>query len=235
MPPLPDTPFPTDVDECSVGGGGCPQHCVNTAGSYRCQCRAGHSPCADGALCLPRRGPPEVTPSAGRGKRPSALPGCWAWRAPALGPAEAGLFPRKGGRRFLTGAAESSPGPLRDPPGSPETPHPAGDGTLLLLVRAVTLQTRTVSNNAPSAARQRERRRPRPAGTATERAQRMGRVVPGPAWGEGLPARPQGAPRSWGGGWEAAWASGVRGQPGWGVQAGLSDSAPGPPQEWTAR
>lgn len=165
MPPLPDTPFPTDVDECSVGGGGCPQHCVNTAGSYRCQCRAGHSPCADGALCLPRRGPPEVTPSPGRGKRPSALPGCWAWRAPAPGPAEAGLFPRKGGRRFLTGAAESSPGPLRDPPGSPETPHPAGDGTLLLLVRAVTLQTRTVSNNAPSAARQRERRRPRPAGT----------------------------------------------------------------------
>nr|KAF6484153.1 EGF like domain multiple 7 [Rousettus aegyptiacus] len=57
----------TDVDECSVGGGGCPQHCVNTAGSYRCQCRAGHSPCADGALCLPRRGPPEVTPSPGRG------------------------------------------------------------------------------------------------------------------------------------------------------------------------
>lgn len=53
----------TDVDECSVGGGGCPQHCVNTAGSYRCQCRAGHSPCADGALCLP----PEVTPSPGRG------------------------------------------------------------------------------------------------------------------------------------------------------------------------
>lgn len=64
----------------------------------------------------------------------------------------------------------------------------------------------------------------------------MGRVVPGPAWGEGLPARSQGAPHSWGGGWEAeASASGVRGQPGWGVQAGLSDSAPGPPQEWTVR
>lgn len=193
MPPLPDTPFPTDVDECSVGGGGCPQHCVNTAGSYRCQCRAGHSPCADGALCLPRRGPPEVTPSPGRGKRPSALPGCWAWRAPAPGPAEAGLFPRKGGRRFLTGAAESSPGPLRDPPGSPETPHPAGDGTLLLLVRAVTLQTRTVSNNAPSAARQRERRRPRPAGTAAppRGPSEWAASSRGPLGGRGSPPAPR--------------------------------------------
>lgn len=33
----------------------------------------------------------------------------------------------------------------------------AGDGTLLLLVRAVTLQTRTVSNNALSAAQHQER------------------------------------------------------------------------------
>lgn len=33
----------------------------------------------------------------------------------------------------------------------------AGDSTLLLLVRAVTLQTRTVSNNAPSAAQRQER------------------------------------------------------------------------------
>lgn len=33
----------------------------------------------------------------------------------------------------------------------------AGDGTLLLLVRAVTLQTRTVSNNAFAAAQRQER------------------------------------------------------------------------------
>lgn len=57
----------TDVDECSVGRGGCPQHCVNTAGSYWCQCRTGHSPCADGVLCLPKRGTPEVTPGPTRG------------------------------------------------------------------------------------------------------------------------------------------------------------------------
>ncbi|ELK07381.1 EGF-like domain-containing protein 7 [Pteropus alecto] len=56
-----------DVDECSVGRGGCPQHCVNTAGSYWCQCRTGHSPCADGVLCLPKRGTPEVTPGPTRG------------------------------------------------------------------------------------------------------------------------------------------------------------------------
>ncbi|XP_004423701.1 epidermal growth factor-like protein 7 isoform X1 [Diceros bicornis minor] len=50
----------TDVDECSAGGGGCPQHCVNTAGSYWCQCWEGHSPSADGVICLPKRGTPRV-------------------------------------------------------------------------------------------------------------------------------------------------------------------------------
>uniref|UniRef100_A0AC11EBG2 Uncharacterized protein n=2 Tax=Ovis aries TaxID=9940 RepID=A0AC11EBG2_SHEEP len=52
----------TDVDECSAGGGGCPQHCVNTAGSYWCQCWEGHRPSVDGAVCLPERGTPRVTP-----------------------------------------------------------------------------------------------------------------------------------------------------------------------------
>ncbi|XP_049751622.1 epidermal growth factor-like protein 7 isoform X8 [Elephas maximus indicus] len=52
-----------DVDECSWGRGGCPQHCVNTAGSYRCQCQEGHRLSADGTLCLPMRGPPMVAPS----------------------------------------------------------------------------------------------------------------------------------------------------------------------------
>ncbi|XP_066896238.1 epidermal growth factor-like protein 7 [Kogia breviceps] len=32
----------TDADECRARGGGCPQRCVNTAGSYWCQCRQGH-------------------------------------------------------------------------------------------------------------------------------------------------------------------------------------------------
>nr|XP_005605986.1 epidermal growth factor-like protein 7 isoform X5 [Equus caballus] len=50
----------TDVDECSAGRGGCPQRCVNTAGSYWCQCWEGHSPSADGAICLPKRGTARV-------------------------------------------------------------------------------------------------------------------------------------------------------------------------------
>ncbi|XP_037652838.1 epidermal growth factor-like protein 7 isoform X2 [Choloepus didactylus] len=52
-----------DVDECSTRGGGCPQHCVNTAGSYRCRSAEGPSPAAEGTLCLPERGPPGVAPS----------------------------------------------------------------------------------------------------------------------------------------------------------------------------
>uniref|UniRef100_A0A8C0W735 Epidermal growth factor-like protein 7 n=1 Tax=Castor canadensis TaxID=51338 RepID=A0A8C0W735_CASCN len=51
----------TDVDECSTGGASCPQHCINTAGSYWCQCWKGHSPSADGTLCLPKGGPPRLT------------------------------------------------------------------------------------------------------------------------------------------------------------------------------
>uniref|UniRef100_A0A8D1M4A6 Epidermal growth factor-like protein 7 n=1 Tax=Sus scrofa TaxID=9823 RepID=A0A8D1M4A6_PIG len=53
----------TDVDECSAGGGGCPQHCVNTAGSYWCHCPEGHSPSVDRAFCLPRRGTSRVAPN----------------------------------------------------------------------------------------------------------------------------------------------------------------------------
>lgn len=46
----------TDVDECSAGGGGCAQRCVNTAGSYWCQCWEGHSPSADRVAPNPTRG-----------------------------------------------------------------------------------------------------------------------------------------------------------------------------------
>ncbi|XP_077918167.1 epidermal growth factor-like protein 7 isoform X5 [Halichoerus grypus] len=53
----------TDVDECRARGGTCPQHCVNTAGSYWCQCWEGHSPSADGVLCLPKTGAPRVAPN----------------------------------------------------------------------------------------------------------------------------------------------------------------------------
>lgn len=31
----------TDIDECSTENGGCQHECVNTFGSYSCQCRSG--------------------------------------------------------------------------------------------------------------------------------------------------------------------------------------------------
>ncbi|XP_005408539.1 PREDICTED: epidermal growth factor-like protein 7 isoform X4 [Chinchilla lanigera] len=61
-----------DVDECSSGGAGCPQGCVNTVGSYWCQCWEGHSPSADGMSCLPTAGPPRVAPNAVTGVDPVA-------------------------------------------------------------------------------------------------------------------------------------------------------------------
>ena len=30
--------FSSDVNECDNANGGCPQQCVNTEGSYRCEC-----------------------------------------------------------------------------------------------------------------------------------------------------------------------------------------------------
>lgn len=33
--------IPTDIDECSTENGGCQHECVNTFGSYSCQCRSG--------------------------------------------------------------------------------------------------------------------------------------------------------------------------------------------------
>ncbi|XP_012884906.1 PREDICTED: epidermal growth factor-like protein 7 isoform X3 [Dipodomys ordii] len=53
---------PADVDECSTGGAGCPQRCVNTAGSYSCQCWEGQSLSADGTLCLPKGGASRMAP-----------------------------------------------------------------------------------------------------------------------------------------------------------------------------
>ncbi|XP_052037871.1 epidermal growth factor-like protein 7 isoform X2 [Apodemus sylvaticus] len=53
----------TDVDECSTGEARCPQRCVNTVGSYWCQCGEGQSPSADGMLCLSKEGPSAVAPS----------------------------------------------------------------------------------------------------------------------------------------------------------------------------
>uniref|UniRef100_A0A8I3WWR2 Epidermal growth factor-like protein 7 n=1 Tax=Callithrix jacchus TaxID=9483 RepID=A0A8I3WWR2_CALJA len=53
----------SDVDECSAGRGHCPQRCINTAGSYWCQCWEGHSLSADGTFCVPKGGPPRLAPN----------------------------------------------------------------------------------------------------------------------------------------------------------------------------
>lgn len=89
----------TDVDECSSGRCGCPQRCVNTAGSYWCQCWEGHSPSADGRLCLPEGGAPSSAPSPPTGD--SAPPPRFA------GPGElaAGGWRLPGARLHLGGGA----------------------------------------------------------------------------------------------------------------------------------
>ncbi|XP_046519341.1 epidermal growth factor-like protein 7 isoform X13 [Equus quagga] len=97
----------TDVDECSAGQGGCPQRCVNTAGSYWCQCWEGHSPSADGAICLPKRGTarvphPHPTTEAAAGAGPTAQPGLAGPGARAPGPRQppGPLLPAAGPHRL---------------------------------------------------------------------------------------------------------------------------------------
>ncbi|EGW00555.1 EGF-like domain-containing protein 7 [Cricetulus griseus] len=52
-----------DVDECSTGEASCPQRCVNTVGSYWCECWEGQSLSVDGMRCLPKERPSLVAPS----------------------------------------------------------------------------------------------------------------------------------------------------------------------------
>lgn len=139
------------------------------------------------------------------GHQPAALR--WAWQA-APSPGRSGLFPtgRTGGS-FSRAHVEAAEGLVsaqrggRSRPGvrvcvpAPATWRcrtSAGDGTLLLLVRAVTLQTRTVSNNALSAAWHRARHGPR-----RGRPQHGGDPAPKgrQEWGCVCPAIPQGAGR----------------------------------------
>ena len=42
---------PTDINECSIGNGGCQQTCVNTPGSYHCGCRSGYKLTNDNTTC----------------------------------------------------------------------------------------------------------------------------------------------------------------------------------------
>lgn len=54
---------PADKDECSKDNGGCQQDCVNTFGSYECQCRSGFvlhdnkHDCKEGKRCQSPRAP----------------------------------------------------------------------------------------------------------------------------------------------------------------------------------
>ena len=41
----------SDIDECTVGNGGCQHNCDNTAGSYHCYCRAGYTLDGDSHSC----------------------------------------------------------------------------------------------------------------------------------------------------------------------------------------
>ena len=52
--------LPQDVNECDKGNGGCAELCVNTKGSWRCQCGPGRVLEADGHKC---RGSVQVTKS----------------------------------------------------------------------------------------------------------------------------------------------------------------------------
>lgn len=41
----------TDMNECALGNGGCDHQCVNTGGSFSCECRPGYELQADGHSC----------------------------------------------------------------------------------------------------------------------------------------------------------------------------------------
>ena len=41
-----------DIGECYVNNGGCEHTCVNTPGSYHCECNEGYRLAADGKSCI---------------------------------------------------------------------------------------------------------------------------------------------------------------------------------------
>ncbi|KAK1900842.1 Multiple epidermal growth factor-like domains protein 6, partial [Dissostichus eleginoides] len=46
------SPPAADIDECQVHNGGCQHRCVNTRGSYRCECHPGSRMHVDGRTCI---------------------------------------------------------------------------------------------------------------------------------------------------------------------------------------
>lgn len=117
-----------DVDECKEQQP-CAQMCVNTLGSYQCACREGSS--GDGRSC-------QSIPST---PLPAPLPS--TTQTPVGGHADAGKWavePRAWQRDVIS-VSHSSKSIWRKEPSQLR-------GPLLLLVRAMPLSTRTVSNNA---------------------------------------------------------------------------------------
>lgn len=119
-----------DVDECKEQQP-CAQTCVNTLGSYQCACREGSSLTGDGRSCqsIPSTPPPVPLPSTSQ--------------TPVDGHADAGKWavePRARQRDVIS-VSHSSKSIWRKEPSQLR-------GPLLLLVRAMPLSTRTVSNNA---------------------------------------------------------------------------------------
>lgn len=114
----------SDVDECG-GRQPCAQLCVNTAGSYRCACRDGFALAGDGRSChqFPPP-PPSPSPTPTQGSR-AAVGGHADAGKRAPRPAYFHVLQQDRGRK-----------------------HDQLRGPLLLLVRAMPLSTRTVSNNA---------------------------------------------------------------------------------------
>uniref|UniRef100_A0A3B3BTJ2 EGF-like domain-containing protein n=1 Tax=Oryzias melastigma TaxID=30732 RepID=A0A3B3BTJ2_ORYME len=47
----------SDVNECEEFNGGCQQTCINTAGSYHCECSEGFRMHTDGRTCIGKIAP----------------------------------------------------------------------------------------------------------------------------------------------------------------------------------
>ena len=44
--------FPLDIDECTEGASNCSHICLNTVGSYTCQCQLGYNLDTDNHTCI---------------------------------------------------------------------------------------------------------------------------------------------------------------------------------------
>uniref|UniRef100_A0A8C1MMI7 EGF-like-domain, multiple 7 n=1 Tax=Cyprinus carpio TaxID=7962 RepID=A0A8C1MMI7_CYPCA len=120
----------TDVDECKEGHR-CSQKCVNTVGSYRCVCQDGFSLAEDEITCSRIPAPSSLPSGAPKADDRSSRSHCQ--RCVIVG--KCGLL------YCSISVCFPSSAPCR---WSPDQPH----GSLLLLVRAMPLSTRTVSNSA---------------------------------------------------------------------------------------